>query len=355
MRCAASLPAATRERFALSGGCELAIVVRENWLSTTAEEIIDPMRRVIDPHQHFFVPDQPFPYYDLDDLWRDTTGHGVEKTVFLQCWQGYRTDGPEELRSVGETEWVDRIASAARADVSKAHVCGIVSAAELRLGARVRDVIEAHAAASKLFKGIRQMAPWDAAAEVMSMDGVEEGTLYLNPKFQEGVRVLQDMDFVYETWLYHPHIKHLTALARAVPGARIILDHMGSPLGVGPYAGRREEVFRDWARDMAELATCPNVTVKLGGLLMPWQGFGFEGSNEAPTSDQIVAAQSRYYDHVIGAFGTKRCMFESNFPVEKNAISYDVLWNAFKKIAARYSDDEQDDLFYGTAEAFYRL
>lgn len=333
----------------------MTIVVREDWLSATREDIIAPSRRVIDPHHHFFAPNQAFPHYDLDDLWRDTMGHKIEKTVFLQCWQGYRTDGPEELKPVGETEWVDGIARESSRDSSKAQVSGIVGTAELRLGARVREVIEAHAAASKLFKGIRQMAPWDASPEVMSLDGVEDGRLYLDPKFQEGVKVLQDMGYIYETWLYHPHIKHLTTLARAVPGVTIVLDHMGSPLGVGPYAGHRDEIFKKWAHDISELATCPNVTIKLGGLLMPWQGFRFEEKPRAPTSDEIVAAQRPYYDHAIAAFGTKRCMFQSNFPVEKNAVSYDVLWNAFKKFAAAYSEDEKDNLFYGTAAAFYRL
>ena len=333
----------------------MGIVVRENWLFTTREEIIEPSRRVIDPHHHFFAPDQPFPYYDLGDLWRDTAGHGVKKTVFLQCWQNYRTDGREELRSVGETEWVDGIARQSHLEPGKAQVCGIVGTAELRLGARVREVIEAHASASKLFKGVRQMAPWDASPDVMSLEGVAEGRIYLDPQFQEGVRVLQDMGYLYETWLYHPHITHLIALARAAPGVPIVLDHMGSPLGVGPYATHRGEVFQEWSRDISKLAAYPNVTIKLGGLLMPWQGFHFEDKPRAPSSDEIVAAQRQYYDHAIEAFGTKRCMFQSNFPVEKNAVSYDVLWNAFKKFAAKYSEDEKDDLFYGTAATVYRL
>ena len=144
-------------------------------------------------------------------------------------------------------------------------MCGIVGTAELRLGARVREVIEAHASASKLFKGVRQMVPWDASPDVMSLEGVAEGRIYLDPQFQEGVRVLQDMGYLYETWLYHPHITHLIALARAAPGVPIVLDHMGSPLGVGPYATHRGEVFQEWSRDISKLAAYPNVTIKLGG------------------------------------------------------------------------------------------
>jgi predicted TIM-barrel fold metal-dependent hydrolase len=333
----------------------LAIVVREDWLSYTREEIVEPSRRVIDPHQHFFSQNPAFPRYDLTDLWRDTSGHQIQKTVFLQCWEGYRADGADELKPVGETQWADRIARASHKDPTKAQVSGIVGTAELRLGVRVREVLEAHKAASGLFRGIRQMAPWDASPEVMSLDDVEEGRIFLNPKFREGVAVLQDMDLIYETWIYHPHIRHLISLARALPGVKIVLDHMGSPLGVGPYVGCRAEVFKEWSRDITELAGCSNVTLKLGGLLMPWQGFGFEGRPRAPTSDEIIEEQRHYYEHAIEAFGSKRCMFQSNFPVEKNAVSYDVLWNAFKKIAAGCSESEKDDLFFSTAATVYRL
>jgi L-fuconolactonase len=331
------------------------ITIKEDWLSATREEIVDPDRRIIDPHHHFFAQSPMFPHYDLNDLWRDTSGHRIEKTVFMQCWQGYRVDGPDELKPVGETELVDGIARVARREPNRAQIAGIIGAADLRLGARVREVIEAHAAASKLFKGIRHMAVWDSAKEVLSLDEAEEGRVYSNPKFREGLAVLQSMDFVFESWLYHPHISTLTDLARAFPETRIVLDHMGTPLGVGPYAGRRDEVFQKWSRDLAELARCPNVTLKLGGLLMPWNGFGLEERPRAPTSAEIVSAQRHYYDFAIEVFGAKRCMFQSNFPIEKGSCSYDVLWNAFKRMTKDYSESEKDDLFYTTAANLYRL
>ena len=147
----------------------------------------------------------------------------------------------------------------------------------------------------------------------------------------------------------------MTRLARDFPDTTIVVDHLGTPLGIGPYAGRRDEIFDVWRKDMTELATCPNVNVKLGGMAMPWNGFGWDAAERPPTSDEFVAAQGRYYHHAIDAFGPDRCMFESNFPVDKLSLSYGVLWNAFKKIAAGCSDDEKESLFRGTASRFYRL
>lgn len=163
------------------------------------------------------------------------------------------------------------------------------------------------------------------------------------------------MGLVFDAYHYHPQTPQLTALARAFPAARINLNHLGTPVGTGPYAGKQEEVFAKWAKDLAELATCPNVTIKLGGLAMPWNGFGFEQGARPPGSDEIVRRQARYYHYAIEKFGPARCMFESNFPVDKCAVSYAVLWNAFKKIAAGYTEAEKDAMFYGTASKFYGL
>ena len=132
-----------------------------------------------------------------------------------------------------------------------------------------------------------------------------------------------------------------------------MLNHLATPLAVGPYAGRTEVIYTDWQRGVAEVAACPNVVMKLGGLMMPWTGFGFELRAKPPTSDELVAAQGRHYHEAIALFGASRCMFESNFPVDKTGVSYDVLWNAFKKIAARYTEAEQDAMFYGTAARVY--
>jgi len=333
----------------------MPLEVREQWLAKVQEDIVDPSRRIVDPHHHFFVAGGEFPFYDLDSLWGDTDTHNVEQTVFLQCWEGYRTDGPEELMPVGETEWVDSIATQARARNSAAQIGAIMGTAELRLGAKVRPVLEAHCAASSLFRGIRLAGAWDADEDIMSMPGLENGNLYDDPAFREGFAVLDDMGLCFDAYQYHTQTKSLTALAREFPNVNIVNDHLGTPLGTGPYAGQSEAVFDEWARDLTDQASCPNMYMKLGGLAMPWNGFGFEDQPQPPSSDDVVAAQSRYYHKAIELFGPERCMFESNFPVDKCALSYTVLWNAFKKMAAQYTEAEQEALFRGTASRFYQL
>lgn len=331
------------------------IVVREDWLAQVQEEIVDPGRRVVDPHHHFFATNEEFPRYGLDELLGDTGTHRVEQTVYQQCWEGYRDEGPEHLRAVGETEWVDRIAAQARRRPLAAQIGAIVGTADLRKGERARDALDAHCAASKLFRGIRQIAAWDASDTLWSAEGLVDGNLYGDPAFREGFAVLAEMNLVFDAFHYHPQTPHLTALARAFPTTQIVLDHLGTPLGVGPYAARQEEVYSKWARDLAELATCPNVSIKLGGLAMPWNGFGFENRPRPPSSDEIVSRQSRYYHYAIEKFGPGRCMYESNFPVDKCSVSYPVLWNAFKKIAAEHTEAEKDAMFRGTATRVYRL
>ena len=136
----------------------------------------------------------------------------------------------------------------------------------------------------------------------------------------------------------------------------MVLDHFGTPLGIGPFKHQREAIFAQWQRDMAVLAkTCPNVVAKLGGLAMPDNGFGWSERDRPASSDEFVSAQARYYHHMIDCFGPARCMFESNFPVDKRSISYNTLYNGLKKIATDYSLDIKDQLFYGTAARVYRL
>ncbi len=333
----------------------MSLEVREPWLAQVVEEILDPERRIVDTHHHFFEAGEGFPFYDLSTFWTDTATHNVEQTVYVQCWEGYRKTGPEEMKVVGETEWVERIATQAAKRPEAAQIGAIVGTAELRLGAKVRPILEAHCRASKRFRGIRLIAAWDACEDIMSMPGLHDGKLYGDPAFREGFAVLADMGLSFDAYHYHHQNRHLTELARAFPSVRIVNNHLGTPLGVGPYADRKEAVFEEWARDIAEQATCPNVFIKLGGLAMPWNGFGFHNDPAPPTSDELAAKQQRYYHHAIEQFGAQRCMFESNFPVDKCAVSYTVLWNAFKKMTARYSEAEKDHMFRGTATEFYQL
>ncbi|MCZ6617823.1 MAG: amidohydrolase family protein, partial [Gammaproteobacteria bacterium] len=285
------------------------------------------------------------------------SGHNVVSTVFVECSSMYRALGPEELRPVGETEFVNGVAAmSASGGFGEMRACsGIVSYANLCLGSAVGEVLDAHMAASGRFRGIRHAAGWDASDEVRNSHTNPPQHLYLDAKFREGFAELGKRGLSFDAWLYHTQIAELTDLASAFPDTTIIFDHFGGPLGIGPYAEKREEIYPDWQRDLVDLARCPNVFPKLGGLVMPLNGFGFHKNDVPATSDEIVAATGRYYRHTIDCFGVERCMFESNFPVDKQSCSYHVLWNAFKKMVADGSEDEKRALFHDSACRAYRL
>jgi L-fuconolactonase len=329
---------------------------RKDWLGQVTEDIVDPDRPICDPHHHLW--DHPNSRYLLDELLEDIrSGHNVVSTVFVECASMYRADGPEALRPVGETEFVNGIAAmTASGGYGELRACaGIVSFADLTLGASIGAVLDVHMSRSDRFRGIRHAAGWDPDDRVRNSHTNPPARLLLDPKFREGFRELGRRNLSFDAWLYHPQIGELTDLARAFPEVTIIFDHFGGPLGIGPYEGRREEIFARWRDDVAELARCPNVYAKLGGLVMPINGFGFHQRERPATSDEIVAATGRYYRHAIDCFGVERCMFESNFPVDKQSCSYPVLWNAFKKLVADASETEKQRLFHDTAQEAYRL
>jgi predicted TIM-barrel fold metal-dependent hydrolase len=328
-----------------------------DWLDQVKEEIVDPERGIVDPHHHLWH-ERGMPAYLLEDLWADTgSGHKVEKTVFVECRAEYRKDGPEHQRPLGEIDFVAGIAEqSAGAGPARARIAGLVSHADLTLGDAVEEVlVEQEERARGLFRGIRDAGARDDHPEALMIPGRAPAGLYASSDFRRGLQVLGRLGHSFDTWHYHHQNPAFADLARAVPDTIMILDHFGTPLGVGPYADRRDEIFKQWKADVAEIAECENVVAKLGGLAMPDNGFGWYGRDKPPTSDEFVAAQSRYYLHMIECFGPDRCMFESNFPVDKLSISYPVLWNGLKKIVRDFSDDEKDALFSGTATRVYRL
>ena len=327
------------------------------WLDQVKEEIIDPQREIVDPHHHLWQGGRWFDYM-LPDLWNDTdSGHNVIKTVFVECHSSYRGDGPEHLKPVGETEFVAGIAEESKKGTPvQARISGIVAHANLTLGGLVEEALDAHEEAGQgLFRGIRHAGAREEVPEGFLIPGRGEKDLFANPDFREGVKLLGRRGLTYESWHYHHQIKSFTELAQAVPDTTVILDHFGTPLGVGPYQGKREEIFEQWKIDISELAKCQNVYAKIGGLAMPDNGFNWHLGEVPPTSDEFVAAQKRYYLHTIECFGPKRCMFESNFPVDRLSLSYQVVWNGFKKIVADFSEDEKNMMFSGTATKVYKL
>lgn len=328
------------------------------WLALAHEAAIDPQRPIIDPHHHLWPATALRPAYLLADFWYDTqSGHNIEKTVFVETRASYRDGGPEAMRPVGETEFIARIARASLEGGGGAIVSAIVGFADLRAPEKeLRSVLHAHEqAGSGLFRGIRQAGAFEANADMLTIRPHAPPGLYANAGFRVGVSMLGELGLTYDTWHYHHQNPAFAELARAVPATTMVLDHFGTPLGVGPYATQRETIFEQWKHDIAEIAKCPNVVAKIGGLAMPDNGFGWNKRETPATSDELVEAQARYYHHAIECFGPARCMFESNFPVDRRSLPYSVYWNAMKKIAKRYSEDEQHAMFYGTAQRIYRL
>jgi predicted TIM-barrel fold metal-dependent hydrolase len=326
------------------------------WLASVSEDILEPERPIIDTHHHLWDTPSMWGLYMLEDLWADTgSGHNVEKTVFIDCHSNYRTDGPDHLKPIGETEFVAGIAAESAATTGKATIAGIVGHANMLLGERVEEVMAAHEAAGNgLFRGIRHACPHDETGTLMNPGSPRPGQ-YTNAEFRTGVRTLGKLGYTYDTWHFYHQNQDYLSLAQAAPDTTMILDHLGTPLGAGAYAGKQDEIFEIWQKDIAEIAECPNVFAKLGGMAMPDNGFGWDQRDLPPTSDEFVDAQKKYYLHMIECFGPARCMFESNYPVDKLSISYQVLWNAFKKIVADFSEDEKHDMFYATAARIYRL
>ncbi len=337
---------------------------REAWLALTIEDAIEPDLPICDPHHHLWLnrPDARDQYggcYLLEELLKDIEGgHHIVQTVFIECKSMYRKAGPQEMQPVGETEFVQDITalSASGQYGTTAVAAGIVGFADLTLGAAVAPVLEAHVEAGRdRFRGIRHSAVWDASPEMASLRGFSPRGLLLDPKFREGFACLQKYNISYEAWLYHPQLMELVELARAFPDTSIILNHIGGLLGIGPYTRKHDEMPQEWKHGIATLSTCPNVVVKLGGLGMSRCGFGWYERAIPPTSAELAEAMTPYYLWCIEQFGVDRCMFESNFPVDKISYSYTVIWNAFKRICRDFSPEDRAALFHDTAVRVYRL
>ncbi|MEH6581531.1 MAG: amidohydrolase family protein [Halioglobus sp.] len=325
-----------------------------DWLQLHQEDIIDPSREIIDTHHHLWRHAGLDPYL-LEDFRLDTgAGHNIRQSVFIECGAEYRTSGPRHLQPVGETEFFVELARRSELD-GGAVIAAIVGHADLRHEALSEVLAEHVAAAEGRFRGIRHALTCAPDDVDLMIAGHSPRDLYANPQFQSGVRTLGASGLSYESWHYHFQNQEFLALSQAAPDTVMILDHFGTPLGVGPYASQRQEIFKSWQEDIQTLSRQDNVVAKLGGMAMPDNGFGWMGRATPPSSDEFVDAQADYYHHTIECFGPDRCMFESNFPVDKLSIAYPILWNAFKKIASRYSDSEQEALFSGTAKRVYRL
>ncbi|HVN01268.1 MAG TPA: amidohydrolase family protein [Caulobacteraceae bacterium] len=343
------------------------------------EAILEPDLPIVDPHHHLWdrvagqlpPPDpnaqvHPFtkvvsrrPRYLFDELMSDLrSGHNVIATVFVQCGAMYRADAPENLRPVGETEFVNGVAAMTASGIyGKVRACaGIVGHADCTLGeAAVDQALEAHLKVSDRFRGIRHSCSSDPDPGVLGPLARQTPGLYLSDAFRKGYARLAKYGLSFDAWLLEPQLPELVDLAKRHPDIPVVVDHVGTPLGIASYQGKREERFGVWRDNIKKLAELPHVHVKLGGLAMAFCNFpSFMADPPAP-STQLAAEWGPYLETCIEAFGPGRCMFESNFPVDLGSCDYPTLWNAFKVFAKNHSGAEKADLFAGTASRVYRL
>ncbi len=325
----------------------------EAWLAQVQETALEPELPICDAHHHLWLDTGHTGWpYPIEALHADTnTGHNVVHTVFLECGAEYRTDGPAHLRPVGETEFVAATAQSPAA-ATGAQIAAIVGSADV-LHPALDAALDAHeAAGAGLFRGIRYIVAQDDY-KPLSM-GTPPGVMQ-DARYLAGVRRLGERGYSYDTMCYFPQIPELAGVARACEGTTMVVNHLCGPVGVGPYKDRRAEVLAQWRINMAELATCPNTVLKLGGIGMPMYGLRWDRQPVPPTSQELAAPWQDEIRFCIDRFGPDRCFFESNFPVDKRGCSYVVLWNTFKRIASIYTADEKRDLFHNSAARAYRI
>ncbi|MCL0029251.1 amidohydrolase family protein [Dehalococcoidia bacterium] len=333
-----------------------------DWLALTTEPTLEPGLPICDPHHHFWdsrnerIPYQRYLLHELaDDL---NSGHNVRSTVFVEAGSMYRIDGPEEMRPVGEVEFVQGLAASSASGIygPARAAAAIVGHANLHLGDMVEPVLETLQAASpNRFRGIRHSVTWDPHPEIKIASAYKMECQLATEPFRAGGRVLAQMGLSFECWMYSPQLQELAAFARAVPDLPIILNHIGGLLRTGPYEGRDDEVLAAWRDGIAAVAECPNVNVKLGGIGMPSNGFDWHARDVPAGSEEIAESMAPLMNYCIEQFGPDRCMFESNFPVDKVSYSYNVMYNAFKRLSKGYSVSERASMFHDTAVRVYRI
>ena len=330
-----------------------------DWLAKTPEETLEPEIPICDPHHHFWISrPEPVDYqqYLLPELAADvSSGHNVRSTVFIEVRCQYRQDGPEELKPVGEVEYIQTIAdaSATGSHGSTRAAAAIIGHADLKLGEGVRPVLEAMQAASpNRFRGVRHSVGWDESPELANRD--IKGALGTEG-YRSGAKVLAGMGLILENSLYFHQLSELADFARAVPELTIVLNHIGGLCRVGPYANRDDEVIPAWRKGIEEVAQCPNIIMKLGGVGQVRYGFDWDRRETPIGSEELAEALGPLMEHCIRQFGPDRCMFESNFPVDKPSYSYNVLFNAFKRLSKGYSPTERAALFHNTAARVYGI
>ena len=329
--------------------------MRPDWLALNREAALEPALPIIDAHHHLWGEARG--RYLLDEYRADAAGgHAIRASVFIECDHAYRSEGDPLYRPLGETAFVAAAAQQALELGGTRVAAGIVGFADLAAGAAIRPVLEAHVAAGAgRFRGVRHISAWHPDPTARGSIATPPPMLLLDPTFREGFAQLAPLGLSFDAWLYHTQIAELRDLADAFPDTPIVLNHVGGAIGIGPYAGRRRHVLAAWSAALRELSHCPNVHLKIGGLGMRLFGFGMHERPTPPDSATLAEAWRPMVETCVEAFGAARCMFESNFPVDKAGFGYTTLWNAFKRLTATWSAEERRALFHDTAARCYRI
>lgn len=333
----------------------------EEWLLTNKEEALEPNLPICDPHHHLWDFNKTYieETYLLPDILKDTeSGHNIVSTVFIECGAMYNPEHSIEEQVINETEFVNGIAAMSNSGLyGKTKIAeGIVGSAPLLFGDKVANILDKHiSVAPKRFKGIRSQAAMHPDGTIPSTRARPIEGVYINDMFHQGFAHLEPRNLSFEAWCYHPQLPQLIQLARKFPNTSIILNHFGGPLGIGSFTDKEEETYSFWEKHITELSKCENVVAKLGGIAMEINGFKWHLNKKAPSGLELINRTKRYYEKTLDLFGIDRCMFESNFPVDKISCSYVNLWNGFKLLTKEYSPDERSKLFHDNATRIYKL
>jgi L-fuconolactonase len=335
--------------------------VRQEWLNQLIEDPILPNIPIIDPHHHLW--DVGFGRYYIEELLEDinSSGHNIVSTVYIMSSSNtkiYSKDGLEEFKPLTEIEFAT--SEGKRADLipnNRVKVnASIVGSVDLTYGNKLQPVLEKAVNISEgRLKGIRMLLASHTDPRISSGAVKSDLGLMLHPNFIDGAKCVQDANLSLDFWIYHTQLNEMEKIARALPDLTIILNHIGGPIHIGEYEGKQAATHREWRSAMMRLSRIPNINVKLGGLGMAVNGAKFHNSKFPPNSVQLSDIWKPWIYETIDMFGFDRCMFESNFPVDKGSCSYGALWNAFKIIAKDMSDDEINKLFSKNAAKIYKI
>ena len=335
--------------------------VRQEWLNQLIEDPILPNIPIIDPHHHLW--DVGFGRYYIEELLEDinSSGHNILSTVYIMSSSNtkiYSKDGLEEFKPLTEIEFAT--SEGKRADLipnNRVKVnASIVGSVDLTYGNKLQPVLEKAVNISEgRLKGIRMLLASHTDPRISSGAVKSDLGLMLHPNFIDGAKCVQDANLSLDFWIYHTQLNEMEKIARALPDLTIILNHIGGPIHIGEYEGKQAATHREWRSAMMRLSRIPNINVKLGGLGMAVNGAKFHNSKFPPNSVQLSDIWKPWIYETIDMFGFDRCMFESNFPVDKGSCSYGALWNAFKIIAKDMSDDEINKLFSKNAAKIYKI